>query len=228
MENIEKNGWLYINKPLGFSSFAVIAKLRRITRIRKIGHSGTLDPLATGLLIVAVGRAYTKQLDKYLKQDKTYRAILKLGYKTETLDAEKPEEFVSNYKPTLEEIEKVLKEFTGEIQQTPPIYSAIQIDGKRLYKLAREGKGDTVEIPSRPVTIYKIKLLEYNYPNLEIEVEVSSGTYIRSLVRDIGESLKAGAYLTGLIRTEIADLKLEEAVDLKDLNEGNWEKYLKK
>lgn len=228
MENMEKAGWLYINKPVGISSFKVIAILRRITGIKKIGHSGTLDPLAGGLLIVAVGRSYTKRLDEFLKQDKTYIADLKLGYTTETLDAEKEEEFVSDYQPSTEEVQKALEKFTGEIEQKPPLYSAIKIDGKRLYKLARQGRGDEVEIPSRLVTIHEIKLLEYNYPILKIETRVSSGTYIRSLVRDIGESLKTGAYMTDLVRTELAGVPLAEAVNLDDLTEENWENFLVK
>lgn len=226
MENLENNGWLYINKPVGISSFKVIAILRRITGIKKIGHSGTLDPLASGLLIVALGKKYTKQLDRFLKQDKTYVASLKLGYTTETLDAEKPEVFVSDYEPSLAEVEEILLKFTGEIEQRPPLYSAIKVGGQRLYKLARQGKGDGVEIPSRQVNIYEIKLLEYKYPFLKIEAKVSSGTYIRSLVRDIGEALKTGAYMSDLQRTELAGVKLLDAIDLEKLSAENWKKYL--
>lgn len=226
MDQKEKYGWLYVNKPFRLSSFGVISQLRRITGIKKIGHSGTLDPLATGLLIVAVGRAYTKQLQNKVKQDKIYEAILKLGYKTETLDAEGIEMFVSDKKPSLEIIKKELLKFIGEIKQKPPFFSAVKVAGKRLYKLAREGKGKDVEIPSRIVKIHYIKLLDYNYPYLKIEVKVSSGTYIRSLARDIGESLGTGAYLSGLKRLSIADVDLGKAVNLRDLTSDNYQKYL--
>ncbi len=228
MDNTEKYGWLYINKPFRLSSFGVISQLRRITGIKKIGHSGTLDPLATGLLIVAVGRPYTKQLQKKIKQDKVYEAILKLGYKTETLDAEGIEMFVSGKKPSLKTIKKVLVSFVGEIKQKPPFFSAVKVAGKRLYKLARQGKGKDVEIPDRIVKIHYIKVLDYNYPLLKIEVKVSSGTYIRSLARDIGEKLETGAYLSGLKRLSIADVGLDQAVDLRDLTPENYQKYLYK
>jgi len=218
-------GFLYINKPRGISSFAVIYRLRKITNVKRIGHAGTLDPEADGLLIVAVGRGYTKQLTKWLKKDKEYKATIKLGYESSTGDVEgEMKEVNTSLKPKRNEIIKSLKQFVGEISQVPPIHSAIKIGGKRAYDLAR--KGEVVKMPSREVTIYKLKLLSYNYPDLQILTAVSSGTYIRSLSVDIGSALKTGAYMSALTRTKIDSVDISQSVGLNELNSENWINYL--
>ena len=228
MENIEeKGGVLYINKEKTWTSFDVVKKIRNMSGVKKVGHSGTLDPLATGVLIIAVSKKYTRQLEGLLKQDKSYDAEIKLGFTTESLDAEKEEEFISDYQPSLEEVEAVLEKFTGKLMQRPPIFSAIKINGQRLYALARKGKTeDDIEIPEREVQIYKNVLLEYNYPILKIRSDVASGTYIRSLVRDIGEELKTGAYLANLSRITLGNVKIEDCVKISELNENNWDGFL--
>jgi tRNA pseudouridine55 synthase len=207
-----KEGIYLINKPRGRSSFSIVAQVRRLSGIKKVGHAGTLDPEAEGLLIVLVGKEYTKQAEKYSKLDKTYKFTIKLGENSTTDDEEGEKDVVSDRKPTLEEISKVIKALTGEILQTPPIYSAIKIDGQRAYKLAR--KGTKVKIPTRKVKIFRLTIVSYDYPLVELEADVSSGTYIRSLARAIGEKLGTGAYCTRLIRTRIGKFQLEKAITL--------------
>ena len=233
---------ILIDKPAGISSFGVVAKVRARLKDEfghkiKIGHTGTLDPFATGLLILLSGKM-TKKSNDFLKKDKVYEATLKLGYTSTTGD---PEGEISEYlkkgfeesvgghdrdkrsaspvttgasdsvseKPSLGDIELALQSFIGEIEQTPPRFSAIKINGQRAYKLAR--KGEDFEIPSRKVTIYSIEILNYNYPELKIRCHVSSGTYIRTLAEDIGKKLDTGAYLTALRRTKIGDYSVENA-----------------
>jgi tRNA pseudouridine55 synthase len=207
-----KEGIYLINKPRGRSSFSIVAQVRRLSGIKKVGHTGTLDPEAEGLLMVLVGKEYTKQAEKYSKLDKTYKFTIKLGENSTTDDEEGEKDVVSDRKPTLEEISKVIKALTGEILQTPPIYSAIKIDGQRAYKLAR--KGTKVKIPTRKVKIFRLTIVSYDYPLVELEADVSSGTYIRSLARAIGEKLGTGAYCTRLIRTRIGKFQLEKAITL--------------
>jgi tRNA pseudouridine55 synthase len=207
------NEILLIDKPKDWTSFDVVAKIRGVYTKKegkkvKVGHAGTLDPFATGLLIVLLGQA-TKDQDSYMKQDKEYEATLRLGKTSTTGDPEGEIKEVSELVPDIKDIERVLSEFVGEISQTPPAFSAIKVDGKRAYKLAREGK--EVKIEPRKVTIYSIELLSYEYPNLKILVKCSSGTYIRTLGEDIGGSLKCGAYLTDLRRTAIGEYKVSDA-----------------
>lgn len=218
-----KSGFLLINKPTGITSFDVIYKLRKITGVKKIGHAGTLDPFASGLLIVAVGREATKQISKYLKQDKTYVATLKLGFETDTYDLEGENKSVSDKQPSLKQVQEVLKSFEGKQKQIPPMFSAKKIKGKKLYDLARQG----IEVERQPVDIeiFNINLIEYNYPELKIETKVTSGTYIRSLGHDIGKKLGVGAYLTALQRTSIGEFSLDQAKILEQLNQ-NWQQYL--
>jgi tRNA pseudouridine55 synthase len=220
-------GFLLINKPTGPTSHNIISRLRKITGIKRIGHAGTLDPFASGLLIVAVGRESTKKLGKFLKMDKTYLATLHLGAETDTFDregkrSEKCE--VRSANPKEEEINQTLSSFIGRQKQIPPMYSAKKINGKKLYELARKG----IEIERQPVDIeiYDLKLINYKYPALVIEVSCSSGTYIRSLAVDMGRKLETGAYLEELERTSISSYKLETAVDIENLNTENWQKYL--
>lgn len=207
---VYKEGIYLINKPRGRSSFSIVAQVRRLSGIKKVGHAGTLDPEAEGLLIVLVGKDYTRQAEKYSKLDKTYRFTIKLGENSTTDDEEGEKESVSNHKPSQAELGKIIEGLTGEIKQTPPAYSAVKIDGQRAYKLAR--KGERVDIPARKVTINSFKILKYKYPLVELEADVSSGTYIRSLARSIGEELDTGAYCTQIVRTRIGKFKPTDAL----------------
>lgn len=240
---------ILIDKPAGISSFGVVAKVRRKLRDEfghkvKVGHTGTLDPFATGLLILLSGKM-TKKSNEFLKLDKIYEATLKLGYTSTTGDPEGeiqqyPNEGITErggasssarapwrsplgtriaegkreqaMRPELDIVESTLQSFVGEIEQTPPKFSAIKINGERAYKLAR--KNQDFEIPSRKITIYDIEILEYNYPELKIRCHVSSGTYIRTLAEDIGKVLDTGAYLTALHRTKIGDFDIKNATKL--------------
>ncbi len=209
---------ILVDKPAGISSFGVVAKVRGFLRNRfghkvKVGHTGTLDPFATGLLILLSGKM-TKKSNEFLKFDKEYIADLKLGFKSSTGDPEGKIEKVNDRIPDAEEIDRILHTFIGEIEQTPPKYSAIKINGQRAYKLAR--KGVDFEMPVRKVKIYNMDVLEYEYPRLMIRCQVSSGTYIRTLAEDIGMKLGVGAYLTVLRRIKIGEYSVEKAKTLDD------------
>jgi len=193
-------------KPAGISGSA--GKQGKAVRKIKVGHTGTLDPFATGLLILMVG-SYTKRAEEFSRLDKTYEAEVILGKISSTGDPEGEITEKSDNAPTLEEIKEALKEFTGEIEQTPHKFSAIKVDGQRAYKLAREGK--EVQLEPRKVKIYSLQLTDYDFPKLKIVTEVSSGTYIRSLAEDIGERLGVGAYLSALRRTKIGNYRVENA-----------------
>lgn len=205
-------GILLFDKPSGWTSFDVVAKVRSLlTRGSggkvKVGHTGTLDPLASGLMVLAVG-SYCKRAGEFSKLDKTYEVEMKLGETSSTGDEEGEKTVVSGLAPSQEEVENTLEAFVGESMQTPPAYSAVKIGGKRAYKLARAGK--EVEIEPRPVKINKLEATEYKYPHVRFTTNVSSGTYIRSLVDDVGESLATGAYITALRRTKIGDFDLKQ------------------
>jgi len=219
------SGFLYINKPADWTSHDVVAHLRRVTGVKKIGHAGTLDPFATGLLIVGVGREATRELDKFLKQDKEYVAALHLGAASDTYDLTGKIEQNDATPPAVRDIKEALKKFTGPQDQIPPMFSAKKVQGKKLYELARKGE----EIARQPnkIIIHKIKLLNYDWPIMEIRVSCSSGTYIRSLAHDIGQTLGTGAYLEKLERTKIGRLKIKSAVNLDEINQNNWQEYLK-
>ena len=208
-------GFLNINKPEGITSFDVIAKLRKILKIKQIGHAGTLDPFATGVLPVCIGKA-TKLID-YLGKDKEYIATIKFGADTDTYD--KDGQVIKTYdtKISENELSELLNDFQGEIEQIPPIYSAIKINGKKLYEYAR--KGENIEIKPRKVIIYKIELLEFDYENqsAKILINCSKGTYIRSIAYDIGQKLNCGGYLTGLVRTKSGEFNLETAINLDSI-----------
>lgn len=210
-----KDGILLVDKPAGWTSFDICAKIRGQVRRQyqdrgekptkrqlRVGHAGTLDPFATGLLVVLLGDA-TKKAEQFLKLDKVYEATIRLGQTSTTGDPEGEITDVSDSQPNRDEIENVLRAFTGEITQTPSKFSAIKVNGQRAYKLAHAGKD--VEIPSRRVTIYATELQEYTYPELKIRTHVSSGTYIRTLAEDIGEALGTGAYCSELRRTRVGD-----------------------
>ncbi|MBR0402978.1 tRNA pseudouridine(55) synthase TruB [Candidatus Saccharibacteria bacterium] len=207
---------LLIDKPAGMSSFGVVARVRRKLSEEaghkvKVGHTGTLDPFATGLLILLTGKG-TKRANEFLKLDKEYIATIRLGAKSTTGDIEG--EIVENEVDRVEinKVKEVVKGFLGEIDQRVPSYSAVKINGQRAYKLARAGK--EVEMPVRKVTIYNTEILDYKWPELKIRCEVSSGTYIRALGQDIGEKLGVGGYLTELRRTKVGKYKVEEAEKL--------------
>jgi tRNA pseudouridine55 synthase len=219
--------FLLINKPPGITSHDVIDKLRRITGIKRIGHAGTLDPFATGLLIVGLDRQSTKELGLISKLDKTYETTLKLGAISDTYDLTGKITQTANYKPSTVscQLSSVLKKFIGEQLQLPPIYSAKKIRGKKAYELARQGK--IPKLKPQKIVIYDIKLKKINKSDsyLLMTVSCSSGTYIRSLAHDIGQALGSGAYLTKLIRTQIGPFKLSAAVELKKLTAQNWQKH---
>jgi tRNA pseudouridine55 synthase len=220
-----EGGFILINKPAGITSHDVVDKLREITKIKRIGHAGTLDPFATGLLILGIGREFTKKLSIFQKKDKEYIATLKLGAESDTFDKEgKIVEKKVEKIPERKEIEEVLKSFFGEIEQIPPAFSAKKIKGKKLYELAR--KGIKVEPKPQKVKIYEISILEYNFPYLKIKVKCSSGTYIRSLANDIGKKLGYGAYVEDLMRTKIGEFSIENAVELSKLTPQNWKSFL--
>lgn len=212
-------GIFLVDKPTGITSHDVVARLRKLTGERRIGHAGTLDPLASGLMLVAIGRAYTKQLSKYVGLDKSYIADITLGATSETDDAEGPIRSILEYQPTIAELEVAIKSLTGEQLQLPPQYSAKKIAGKKAYELARAG--ETAEVKPKRITVYKLELLEYHYPECKVNCEVSSGTYIRSIARDLGEGLKTGAYLSGLRRTRVGQWAVEQAVGLSGLTNSN-------
>ena len=215
-----------VDKPKGMTSHDVIDRVRRITGEKKVGHAGTLDPNATGLLIIGVGRESTKKLGDIAKNtSKTYDAEIILGEERDTDDAEGvPVQVQGTTKlPTLPQIEAVLKSFEGELMQVPPAYSALKIKGKPAYRYAR--KGQKIELKPRKVVIRYIKLVNYEYPNLFITTSVSSGTYIRSLAKDIGKKLGVGAYLNNLRRTKIGIYEVKKAIKLDKLNKSNINKY---
>lgn len=225
LQSTDPAGIVLIDKPSGITSFDVIRQLRRKTDIKKAGHAGTLDPLASGLMILLIGRA-TKQADRFLKLDKSYQATIRLGATSDTGDAEGKITEVNDHQPTVKEIEKTLGDFTGEITQVPPQYSAIKIGGVAAYKRAR--RGESVSMPSRQVTIHSIDLDEYSYPDLVITTSVSSGTYIRTLAEDVGAKLGTGGYITALRRQTIGEYGIDQALSLEELNKELLNSHLMK
>ena len=219
------NGILLFDKPQGWTSFDVVNKVRRLVQNSElnttnkkrfpVGHTGTLDPMATGLLVLLLG-TYTKRAPELTKLDKTYDVTMRLGQTSTTGDEEGEKTVVSDKQPTQAEIETALQGFVGDIMQVPPIYSAIKINGQRAYKLAREGK--EVKMEARPAHIEYIKLTSYEYPLVTFTTYVSSGTYIRSLVEDTGNVLGAGAYMSGLRRTTVGQFDIKDALAIADLS----------
>lgn len=209
------NGILIVDKPMDWTSFDVIAKLRGILGTRKLGHSGTLDPMATGVLPVFAGVA-SKAVDMQPNHDKTYCAVLRFGLCTDTGDVTGTVLETSNQKVTKQQLLEVLPRFTGDIMQTPPMYSAVKINGTPLYKLARQGV--TVERKARPVTIYRLDLLEQSgEQDFVLEVACSKGTYVRTLVEDLGEALGVPATLAGLRRTQAGVFDLQHSHTLEEI-----------
>ena len=206
---------ILINKPLHWTSFDVVRKLRSILQIKKIGHAGTLDPLATGLLIVCTGK-FTKKINDYMAAEKEYIGSITLGAVTPTYDLESVPEQQQDFSfLTNEELIHTTHQFIGTIEQFPPIYSAIKKDGVALYDLAR--RGVDVELKARPITIKSFELTSIEMPVIHFKVVCSTGTYIRSLANDFGASLGCGGYLSSLQRTRIGDFKVEDAIDMEDL-----------
>lgn len=235
------DGILLIDKPSGWTSFDVVAKVRSILRTAnsnqqtassntklipnssflvasskkmKVGHTGTLDPLATGLMIVVVGK-YTKRAEEFSKLDKVYEVTMRLGQTSTTADEEGQKLAISDKRPEIGDIQAAFKQFTGDIMQVPPIYSAMKVNGQRAYKLARAGK--EVKLEPRNVKVYSIQLTDYSYPEVRFTAKVSSGTYIRSLVVDMGEKLGTGAYMSALRRTSVGKFGIGEATTIDNL-----------
>ena len=210
-------GFLNLNKPAHWTSHDCVAKVRKILKTKRVGHGGTLDPLATGVLPIAVGKA--TRLLPYLQENKAYQAIIRLGVITTSDDLEGEIVQTSPYPNiTLEQIKSYLPQFLGKVKQTPPLYSAIQKDGKRLYDLAR--RGEIVEVPSRIVEIFDLEVLDYQsgeFPELKVNIKCGSGTYIRAIARDLGQKLGIGGTLAGLIRTESCGMLLEDSLSFEDI-----------
>lgn len=217
-------GLVLLNKPQGITSFGAVARIKRISGEKRVGHTGTLDPMATGVLPILLGRA-TALSSYLLDADKRYIARVKLGVETNTCDITGEVIATKKVDVTDERLIEIIKSFTGKIKQRPPMFSALKKDGVRLYDLARQGK--TVDIPERDVEVFEIKLLQGidDENEFEIEVYVSKGTYIRSLARDMGEALGCGATLTALCRTESCGIKKEDCADFEQL-ENDFSAYL--
>jgi len=206
---------LNINKPVGWTSFDVVKKIRGQLNIKKVGHAGTLDPFATGVLLICTGRA-TKKVEDLMNLKKEYIARIEFGKTTDSYDLTGTilsERSADNLE--LENINQVIKQFHGEIYQTPPMYSAVKVNGERLYKLAR--RGEVVERKPRKIKIYQTDVIDFRNPFLKLRIVCSRGTYIRALANDMGEILGCGGYLTSLTRTRVGDYKLEDSFEIKDL-----------
>jgi tRNA pseudouridine55 synthase len=205
---------LLINKPLDWTSFDVVRKIRGMVRIKKVGHAGTLDPLATGLLIVCTGK-FTKRINEYMAQEKEYTGAITLGATTPTFDLEsEPENIKDCSFVTGEMLQGAVSRLTGAIQQVPPIHSAIKKDGKRVYELARKGR--EVKLDPRPVTIHAFEITGFSLPVVQFRVVCSTGTYIRSLANDLGAMLGCGGYLSSLCRTRIGGFPLDQAMTMEE------------
>jgi tRNA pseudouridine55 synthase len=215
MENIFEQGQvLLINKPFEWTSFDVVRKIRGMVRIRKVGHAGTLDPLATGLLILCTGK-FTKRINEYMSQEKEYTGTITLGAITPTYDLEsKPQDFKAYEQISLSDAEQATKKFIGEILQVPPAHSAIKKDGKRVYELAR--KGIEVELEPRRIVIREFEITSFQLPVIGFKVVCSTGTYIRSLAHDFGKELGCGAYLSSLCRTRIGSFTIEQSMNMEE------------
>jgi tRNA pseudouridine55 synthase len=223
------SGVLVVDKPIGMTSHDVVNAVRFGTGIRRAGHTGTLDPRASGVLVILVGPAV--RLSEYVSaSDKRYQAIIRMGASTDTFDADG--RFTRQVQPAInvteQQFEDALKNFVGEIEQTPPPYSAVKVRGRRAYDMAR--RGEQVELPPRKINVYHLEVLEWAPPEVVVDVHCSSGTYVRSLANDLGDALGTGAYLVGLRRTKSGRFSLRDATPLRKLQEsfraGNWYQYL--
>lgn len=211
------NGFLLINKPKTWTSFDVVAKIRGKFKVKKVGHTGTLDPMATGVLVLCLGKA-TKMAQELTGLDKEYIGEVTLGGISNTDDAEGEISNSTCLTPIpLEEIENILKEFQGEIMQMPPQFSAKKVNGKRAYAMAR--KGETVELNAVQIKINEIEILDYQWPKLKLRIDCGKGTYIRSIARDLGEKLGVGGYLSALERTRVGDFLIAQAKTIEEVKE---------
>jgi len=219
-----ENQFYLIDKPLTWTSFDVVRKLKNLGRFKKIGHAGTLDPLATGLLLICVGK-HTKKIDYFQNLPKTYSGILVFGKTTPSIDLETDfnNTFPIDHIRTEMIVDVIKKHLYGDIKQVPPIYSAIKLDGKRLYTHARNGVSEgELNIKIRDASIYDFKIDTINFPEVTFEISCSKGTYIRSIVRDLGNLLDSGAYLKKLIRTKIGDYTIENAQTIETFDRENY------
>lgn len=221
------SGVLVVDKPIGITSHDVVQIVRRGTRIKRAGHTGTLDPRASGVLVILLGPAV--RLSEYVSaEDKRYQAVIQLGKKTDTYDEEGAITGTSPVDISTEQFEEALKGFVGEIEQVPPPYSAVKVNGRKAYEMAR--KGEEVELEPRIIHVHDLELLEWDPPQALVDVHCSSGTYVRSLANDLGEVLGCGAMLAGLRRTKSGKFTLKDAIPLRKLTEafedGTWYKYL--
>jgi tRNA pseudouridine55 synthase len=216
-------GIVLVNKPAGITSHDVVGYVRRTFKMRRVGHAGTLDPMATGVLVILLGNS-TKLFDKFVAFDKTYRATLRLGLKTTTADImgktliERPYDGIDE-----EAIKKVFTQFTGDIEQKPPMVSAVKHQGERLYKIAR--LGIEVERMSRPVRIDELRILQCHLPDVEFLMSCSKGTYVRQLAEDVGEVLGCGACISQIERTKVGPFDIKDTVTMENLNEGHILKW---
>ncbi|MBX4265369.1 tRNA pseudouridine(55) synthase TruB [Clostridium estertheticum] len=217
------NGILNVFKPTGITSFDVVRLIRKISKVKKVGHAGTLDPEASGVLPVCIGKA-TKAIDYIMGDFKIYETELKLGVITDTYDREGKILKESEVNSGVDEIMLVINSFIGEIKQVPPMYSALKVNGKKLYELARAGI--EVEREARPITIYDINITDIKLPYIKFTVKCSKGTYIRSLCYDIGEKLKCGGMMWNLQRTATGQFHIDNAINVNELNEENINKYI--
>jgi tRNA pseudouridine55 synthase len=226
INSFEEGRVLLINKPYDWTSFDAVRKIRNLIRVKKVGHAGTLDPLATGLLIICTGK-FTKKINEYMAQEKEYTGTFTLGATTPTFDLEskpvnsKEISFLSN-----EKIQQTTKEFIGEIMQVPPAHSAIKVDGKRVYESAR--KGIDIKMEPRKIIIKEFDITDINLPEIKFRVVCGTGTYIRSLANDFGDKLGVGAYLSSLCRTRIGDFKLEDAKSIEEFEKEIVQLRIKK
>jgi tRNA pseudouridine55 synthase len=216
-------GLLVINKPIGLTSHDVVNKVRWLSGIRRVGHAGTLDPLASGVLLLAVGRA-TRLIEYLVGRSKRYQAVVRLGQETDTYDREGEVVAERPVQVTDSQLEAALERFRGPIEQVPPMFSAVKQGGQPLYRLAR--RGQAVERPARAITIYELSLLDWRPPEIELLIHCSSGTYIRSLAHDLGHVLGCGGHLATLRRLAVGDFTLDQSVPLPVLERENWLAHL--
>ena len=224
---IKNEGILPVDKERGVTSFYLVKVLRSITKIKKIGHAGILDPFATGVMILLIGKPYTKIAATFIDQDKEYIATLRLGISTDTYDCDGQVIATSDHLPSRVDVERAIGQFQGPLSQIPPMYSAKKIKGQKLYLLARRG----IEIKRDPIQVYlKTEIIDYSYPELKIKVTCSKGTYIRTLAHDLGQVLKTEAHLSELIRTRSGSFELKDCIDSKNLSGQpcDFSSYLRK
>jgi tRNA pseudouridine55 synthase len=226
------HGILLVDKPVGWTSFDVVNYVRKIVAHHegkkpkqiKVGHTGTLDPFATGLLVLLIGKDYTRQANSLSKLDKSYSANMKLGAISSTGDPEGNISILNDKVPSRAELNTIVKQFIGNIEQIPPAFSAIKINGQRAYKLARAGQ--EVALKPRTTTIYRLEVDAYKYPDVQLKTDVSSGTYIRTLVEDIGKKLSTGAYTLELRRESVGDFQVNQSLKIEDIDASKLEDRL--